>query len=77
MLKREQLKSAVRRHKQLKELYDKLAAMLLFTQQPAKALKVFNHVKRRLDRITGNIGYVVAHYKQINRNRYENRKGSK
>jgi len=74
MNERTSLKIAVLRHKQLKQLYDKLAAMLLFTKQPAKVLKVFHRVKRRLDKITRDIGYEVDHYRQIARNRYENRK---
>ena len=74
MTKRKQLELAIRRHRQLKATYDKLAAMLLFTQRPAKVLKVFHRVKRRLDKITRDIGYEVDHYRQIARNRYENRK---
>jgi hypothetical protein len=77
MIERKALKIAVLRHKQLKRLYDKLASMLLFAQQPAKVLKVFNHVKSRLDKITRDIGYAVEHYQKIDRNRYENRKAAK
>ncbi|MFA5693186.1 MAG: hypothetical protein WC907_06165 [Acholeplasmataceae bacterium] len=77
MNERTSLKIAVLRHKQLKQLYDKLAAMLLFTKQPAKVLKAFHRVKSRLDKITRRIGYVVEHYRQIARNKYENRKRAK
>jgi hypothetical protein len=77
MIERKRLELAVRRHRQLKVIYDKLAAMLLFTQRPAKVLKAFNHVKRRLDKITRRIGYVVEHYQQTARNKYENRKRAK
>ena len=77
MNERTSLKIAVLRHKQLKQLYDKLAAMLLFTQRPAKVLKAFHRVKRRLDKITRRIGYVVEHYQQTARNKYENRKRAK
>ena len=77
MNERTSLKIAVLRHKQLKQLYDKLAPMLLFTQQQAKVLKLFNHVKRRLDKLARDIGYRIKHYQKIDRNRYENRKAAK
>ena len=77
MIERKRLELAIRRHRQLKATYDKLAAMLLFTQRPAKVLKAFNHVKRRLDTVTSIIGCTVKHYQQAIRNEYENRKRAK